>query len=350
MLKPPILRLLLAVLLVFLSGCVGAGTPTAGAANPAHPILQNTNAPSRPAPAFSPTATPSTGTGPGWTLKDLPDTGQVKDYTAAFGEDSDYPGNPPAYTDNGDGTVTDLVTGLFWQQQDGSEMPHANANRYCQELTLAGQSDWRLPTTLELYSLVDLDHNPAINLSFFASSSSAEYWWAAEEMAGDPGKAWAVNAGGGTGAHPKNETLSAGGSKRFQVRCVRSTSANPAAHFIDLKDATVKDNYTGLVWQQAEGTPALNWETALNYCENLTLAGLSDWRLPNLKELHSISDILRVRPALDRTFFPEAQAARYWTSTTQFGHAAAAWFVDFTSGLTSYYNKVSALAVRCVRE
>ncbi len=38
---------------------------------------------------------------------DLPDTGQTGDYTATFGEDSDYTINPPSYTDNGNGTVTD---------------------------------------------------------------------------------------------------------------------------------------------------------------------------------------------------------------------------------------------------
>ena len=32
-------------------------------------------------------------------------------YTSTFGEDADYTINPPAYTVNGNGTVTDQVTG-----------------------------------------------------------------------------------------------------------------------------------------------------------------------------------------------------------------------------------------------
>ena len=52
----------------------------------------------------------------------LPDTGQTTGYTSTFGEDSDYAINTPAYKNNGDGTVTDLVTGLEWQMKTGGEM------------------------------------------------------------------------------------------------------------------------------------------------------------------------------------------------------------------------------------
>jgi len=48
----------------------------------------------------------------------LPDTGQTQSFTSTFGEDSDYTINPPSYTDNGDGTITDNVTGLIWQKED----------------------------------------------------------------------------------------------------------------------------------------------------------------------------------------------------------------------------------------
>ena len=51
-------------------------------------------------------------------ISTIPDTGQTGDYTSTFGEDSDYTINPPSYTDNGNLTVTDNVTGLMWQQED----------------------------------------------------------------------------------------------------------------------------------------------------------------------------------------------------------------------------------------
>jgi hypothetical protein len=39
-----------------------------------------------------------------------------------YGQDASYTGNEPSYTDNGDGTITDNVTGLIWQQDPGEKM------------------------------------------------------------------------------------------------------------------------------------------------------------------------------------------------------------------------------------
>ncbi len=90
----------------------------------------------------------------------LPDTGQVTSYTSTFGEDADYTINPPAYTVNSNGMVTDQVTGLMWQQTDGGEMTYANAITYCQNLELGGYTDWQLPDPYQLYGLLNHDRNP----------------------------------------------------------------------------------------------------------------------------------------------------------------------------------------------
>ncbi len=277
----------------------------------------------------------------------LPDTGQVASYTPTFGEDADYTINPPAYAVNANGTVTDLVTGILWQQTDGGEMTFANAVTYCQNLELAGYTDWQLPSSYALFSILDHDHNPALNTAAFPLTG-AEYWWTASEMVGDSTRAWVVNSGGGVGAHPKSETISAGGPKHFHARCARSMPAGLPSHFTANGGDSVTDNQTGLMWQQGE-TSTLTWEAALNYCEGLLLGGRTDWRLPNMKELRSISDDARSGPSLDRTYFPGARAARYWSSTSLFGPAVSAWFVDFSSGLASYNDKAGQLSLRCVR-
>jgi len=38
-----------------------------------------------------------------------------------FGQDAQFQGVQPAYRDNGDGTVSDLNTGLMWQQNPGEK-------------------------------------------------------------------------------------------------------------------------------------------------------------------------------------------------------------------------------------
>ncbi len=70
------------------------------------------------------------------------------------GQDASYGGNLPNYTDNGNGTVTDNVTGLMWQQDPGDKMTYEQAVSISSSFSLAGYSDWRLPTIKELYSLI----------------------------------------------------------------------------------------------------------------------------------------------------------------------------------------------------
>ena len=76
----------------------------------------------------------------------LSDTGQSGSFTSTPGEDSDSAINPQSFTDNGDGTITDNITGLMWQKVDGGEMTFENAATYCSSLILGGKDDWRLPT------------------------------------------------------------------------------------------------------------------------------------------------------------------------------------------------------------
>jgi hypothetical protein len=65
------------------------------------------------------------------------------------------------YVDNGDGTVTDTVSGLTWMQGDsGVGMDWAQALAYCEAAVIAGFDDWRLPDAKELQALVDYSRSP----------------------------------------------------------------------------------------------------------------------------------------------------------------------------------------------
>jgi hypothetical protein len=64
--------------------------------------------------------------------------------------------NPAHYDTSIPGVVVDKVTGLMWQQPVSSQgYTLSSGLSYCRGLSLAGYSDWRLPTVIELYSLVD---------------------------------------------------------------------------------------------------------------------------------------------------------------------------------------------------
>ena len=234
----------------------------------------------------------------------LPDTGQTGNYSSRPGEDSDYILNPPSFSNNGDGTITDNNTGLMWEKTDGGEMTFEDAVAYCGNLTLAGYSDWRLPIGIELFSINNYNHvNPALNTDFF-TLTQAEYWWTSETRADDTTKIWVVNAGGGIGAHPKTETVSAGGTKFFHVRAVRNavSAETPADRYSDNGNGTITDNYTGLIWQKIQPPDSMTWEEALSYSLNFSLAGKADWRLPNVKELQSLNDVKLFKPSFDRGY------------------------------------------------
>jgi hypothetical protein len=147
------------------------------------------------------------------------DTGQTGDYTATFGEDSDYVDLPNArsytgptqhltYTD--DYTTKDNVTGLIWKTcsegQTGetctgtaSTYTWANAFAPCEALNAAnsgagyaGRTDWHLPTIEELNTLPDYGRfNPAINTVYFPGTASSSYWSSSTGV-GTTDYAWSV--------------------------------------------------------------------------------------------------------------------------------------------------------------
>lgn len=257
-----------------------------------------------------------------WSEAKLPDTGQTLDATATFGEDSDYTINAPALTDNADGTVTDTQTGLMWQKVDAGEMTWASAVANSPAQTTGGYSDWRLPTPAELFSIFNHNNNPALDLAKFPNTNNAEYWWTSDIYGADATKVWCTNAGGGLGPKPVTETISAGGTLRYCARYVRGGKPNNGHNYQYNGDGTITDLDTGLMWTQLPAAP-MNWNAALNYAENLSLGGYNDWRLPNVKELQTLTDITLatasstagIKPCVNRTMF----SASLTTCTTTAG-------------------------------
>ncbi len=126
--------------------------------------------------------------------------------------------------------------------------------------------------------------------------------------------------------------------------------------FMDTGDGSILDFCTGLEWQKAvPRTPngavrGFDWEGALKYCDGLTLAGESEWRLPNVRELQSIVDYGR-NPFIAPEF--EGVAGEFWSSTSFTPDPLKAFTVDFrTGGVNPQVKKrddTSLLPVRAVR-
>ena len=285
------------------------------------------------------------------TMLRLPDTGETLSYTSTFGEDHDYIINAPGFIINGNGTATDTVTGLMWQQLDGGEMSIESAIKYCDSLSLAGYTDWRLPSAHEAFSILNHQNtNPALDTKVF-TKTTAEYWWSSDHQANDMNKIWVTNSGGGIGNHLKTETVSAGGTKKIHTRAVRDV--HPAtmvtSHFTDNRDGSITDHLTGLLWQKIPNPDSLSWEDALLYAESLTLAGYSDWRLPNIKELQSLNDESLINPSLNKSYFGVTASNKYWSSTTLPNQTSKAWYLNTQYGITTYDTKTIKHYLICVR-
>jgi hypothetical protein len=102
------------------------------------------------------------------------------------------------FKNNGNGTVTDLATGLTWQRQDDNDTKDWNeAVEYCQTLDLAG-GGWRLPTIKELQSIVDYRVNlPAIDTDALPGTGSFDRYWSVTTRADDNQEAWGANFSNG---------------------------------------------------------------------------------------------------------------------------------------------------------
>lgn len=110
-------------------------------------------------------------------------------------------------------------------------------------------------------------------------------------------------------------------------------------------DYVTFDKSTGLTWQDYIPIKAvkMNWQEAMDFCENLTLARRSDWRLPTNDEL------LVIYSDEDRDFI-HVISYYYWTSSSAVDDSNKAWSVSYYDGNARNDDKVNLYYVRCVSD
>lgn len=271
------------------------------------------------------------------------------------GQDAQHDGNQPQYKDNGDGTVGDLVTGLMWTQDPGEKKTYDEAVKKASTCKVGGYSDWRLPTIKELYSLIQLDgtdpdprSRSTGNLKPFIDTDYFKFQYGKEEdgdriidsqfasctkyvgttMGGNETMFGVNFADGRIKGYPIVDRQR-GGQKTFYILYVRGNPDYGINRFKDNGDGTIIDEATGLIWSKDDSGKGMDWPTALEYAEDFELAGQSDWRLPDAKELQSIIDYARspdttgsaaIDPVFNCTEITneggQKDFAHYWTSTS----------------------------------
>ena len=119
----------------------------------------------------------------------------------------------------------------------------------------------------------------------------------------------------------------------------------------DFGGAAVRDNETGLVWEQLPETKTVNWSGARFHCTSLKISGRMGWRLPSVHELASLVDpSVSPGPTLPAGHpFAHAQAAHYWSATSFAGKPTHAWNVGFVMGMVHDIKITDKHNVWCVR-
>ena len=262
-----------------------------------------------------------------------------------FALNSEFPEEP---------TILNRNTGLEWTWRSPQNMPWKEAVDYCENLTYAGKSDWRLPAMLEIFSIYD-DDTPPLNMSIltFLYFYGMPYpgIWSSDTYSHNTDQAW-----GGFCTITTSFVYSYDKTKSLGVFCVRGNES--AAPLFEEKtlggDKVVTDSATGFMWNKDYVFKG-EWKQALNYCENLVYAGYSDWRLPNKNEILSLIDYGKYNPASD---FPgiigESTDSFYLFSSTSFlgfKNVETVFAVDGkwksdNKAETNYYRNRN---VRCVR-
>jgi hypothetical protein len=178
---------------------------------------------------------------------------------------------------------------------------------------------WRLPTITELVFLANYWKSGGVIDPMVAAISSG-FPFSGTEYTGTA-NVWALALNDGH----TDKAISKSSSSRPQF-FVTGTQLVPS--FTDNGDGTVTDAGTGLMWSKTTIGTVASWAAAISTANNSTLAGHDDWRVANIKEVHTIIDFAGAisTPAIPAPFVIPA-SSYIWTSTTSFTNTNYAWFI-----------------------
>ena len=316
----------------------------------------------------------------------IPKTGQTASYAA--GDDGDLQRGvawpSPRFT-VGTGIETDCVidnlTGLMWKNNPGY------AGRTWQEafddannLSLCGYRDWRLPNINEIMSLINVSEPDTTqwvnNQGFYgvysgywsstSDASRSDYTWVS---GGRYMESYNKDSVGGHAVWPVRsvQTLTSGYlaplPRTGQTTCydysgnvitcagtgqdgeIQAGVAWPSPRFkVSTDGYCVTDNLTGLMWVRSPDSVTRTWQEALDFANNVSLCGYTDWLLPNINELRSLINAGEPDTAqwLNNQGFSNVHEY-YWSSTNNAEDSRFAWFISMYNGNLDIYAKSASM-------
>lgn len=263
--------------------------------------------------------------------------------------------------------VRDKVTGLMWELKTDDGGPRdkdllfthigdgqaGDASAYVAAVNatgLCGANDWRMPTRIELESLLDFSvryPGARIDTQWFPNSPATLHWssTSSEVNGGGPGYFW-VTSYYAANQYVLGSFWYGGQYGNFSVRLVRQGKAAPATRWVvQPGGAEILDKTTRLIWRRCaegqswtgstcSGTPTtyLSMFYGIDHAKAEATATGQRWRLPNPKELSTLVDTRVKLPAIDTVLFPGFYFSSYLTATAWPENPAYQWRVNFADG------------------
>jgi hypothetical protein len=303
---------------------------------------------------------------------------------------------PNDLVDNGDGTITDRVTGLIWEKGGSSSaLFYRAAEKYVallNEEEHGGYDDWRIPTTEELASLLEGKKNKAALYMSSLFEPTQEECWSSDRSASSRGSGIAnrtVNFRDGTidSRVAKHGSL---GIDRSFIKAVRNMEKRETAYiskpvkkpkiigvklrsdpkemwdddieemlkkynffakykndggsfpndFVDNGDGTITDRTTGLMWEAGGSSSEVLYFKAQHRIKRLNkkkYMGYEDWRIPTLEELSSLLEPKKNEKGqhINALFNPKQKTC--WSSDRHTGPNRFFYYtVEFSHGKVSW--------------
>lgn len=236
--------------------------------------------------------------------------------------------------------VADSVTGLMWEGKtdDGGLRDKDNvytnqgggagtdASGYVAAVNaarLCGHADWRLPTVLELHTLLNYSRTaaPALDPAWFPHTSSSDHW--TSDSTGLANNAWTLSTSLPAGAAQFLRTSS------LAVRLVRGRLNTSSPRYSlatvpygsDAAQNVVNDAVSGLQWRRCLQGQTWNGFACTGTLEVYNHRGAlaaqdatTGWRMPNVREARSVLEINHAPPYLN-ALFPSPAMNATWTTT-----------------------------------
>ena len=200
-----------------------------------------------------------------------------------YGQDGHYPSDALSYTDNGDGTIRDELSGLVWATTPAAELSWSEANEYC--LGGAGGlpgEGWRIPTVPELVSVVVF---PGMTPdAVFDAPVSITWASTGNTVSTGPSDHGSHVRLGNAGAF----IMTVGDEEQHQALCVLDPNAettNQRQASVETLEGLFVNRATGLYWSGAPDCEACSFTQSIAECDQKP----GEWRLPDFKELVSAS-------------------------------------------------------------